>query len=368
MVMQKAEIDVFAFYLPQFHPCDANDQFWQVGFTDWVTTNAARPLYDGHNQPNIPGPLGYYDLADPRVIKHQAELAKEYGFRGFAIYHYWFAPDSRALEKPINLIRENTEIDIDYFISWVNADWTKSWVGESRVRIREQTYTEELFKLILADACEHFLDRGYYKINGKPLFYIHMPSKFDVSAFMRIGESMAAEKGFPGICWVAPEHHTDKKQREKFDFLIGYPPGDFSLSFAKRFSVIHWASKKIFKNLVTKDWLYTLFNVFDYRKYVDEYLKQIKSKCRKDKKYIPTMLTSWDNTPRYGRRGVVLKDSSPDHNQFFFKEILSCCANNDKKFLMVKAWNEWAEGNYLEPDQYYGVRRLEALRKAKFGA
>ncbi|MGF1765630.1 glycoside hydrolase family 99-like domain-containing protein, partial [Aliivibrio kagoshimensis] len=226
--MLKTDTKTYAFYLPQFHPCNANDEFWEEGFTDWVTTYGAKPLFEHHVQPIASTELGRYNLTDPDVIRKQAQLARDNNVDGFAIYHYWFGKGDRALEEPIEILRKNKDIDIGYYISWVNCNWTKSWVGNDKVIIREQQYDSEFYDELMLDAIEHFKDDRYQKLNGAPFFYIHSPKDFDVKSFMKKFSRLAQEYGFSRIIWLAPEIHVAKSQKVLFDYLLGYPPGDFN--------------------------------------------------------------------------------------------------------------------------------------------
>ena len=148
---------VFSYYLPQFHPDKMNDLFWGSGFTDWVTTTKAKPLFNGHEQPNFPGELGTYDLRSVEILEKQAIIAKSFGVDGFAFYNYIFDKDTIALDTPINNLRNHPEIDIEYFVCWVNADWTKSWIGDDQTFLYKQSYDDETLVKVITNACWHFL-------------------------------------------------------------------------------------------------------------------------------------------------------------------------------------------------------------------
>lgn len=354
---------VFAFYLPQFHPCDANNEFWEDGFTDWVTTYSAKPLFNGHNQPINSTTLGKYDLTDPCVIKKQAELAKEHGIDGFAIYHYWFDENKRALEKPIEIIRKNKNIDIEYYISWVNCNWTKSWVGEDRIVIREQKYSFELFNVLIEDSIKHFQDERYLKINGNPVFYIHSPKDFDVNKFILLMKEKALNAGFNNVSFIAPEIHVKDEQKSLFDRLISYPPGDYwSKKDRNKIKLWNYTTSKI-PSLRNSSFMFKYLKNIDYSKYVNNYFVHIESKINKN--FIPTIMQSWDNTPRYKYNGFVFKNATPENNYELYKKILKLSSDVGCDFILLKAWNEWAEGNVLEPDNVYGRKRLKAFSRAK---
>lgn len=356
---------VIAFYLPQFHPCEANDEFWESGFTDWVTTKNAQPIYNGHAQPIAPTALGEYSLENKEVIKQQAQMAKEYGVDGFAIYHYWFGKGQRALETPINLIRKNEDINIDYFISWVNCDWTKSWIGEHEVVIRKQEYDLAFYIELIEDALTHFSDERYVKMDGKPLFYIHNPNAFDVRLFIEIFNEKALERGWKGIHFIAPEIHADETVRTLFDHLIGFPPGDhmpLMFKVGNRF-------KNVISSLTRKCGIFSMtfkfFRVIDFKRYRKSYTTFIKRKLETNNKYLPTLMHSWDNTPRYREKGFVYDDATPEQNKYMYTSAFKLVKEKKLPLVFIKAWNEWAEGNTLEPDEKYGYERLRALKKAR---
>jgi hypothetical protein len=354
----------FAFYLPQFHPCKANDDFWCIGFTDWVTTRNSTPLFKGHNQPAVPTTLGEYDLSNKHAIIEQAKLAKASGLDGFAIYHYYFDCNETALETPIEIIYNNQEIDIEYFVSWVNCDWTKSWIGDNDTIIRTQKYSLELFHELAAQACRFFTDERYSKIDGKPIYYIHNPKDFDVEIFQKIVSSLARKFGIDDIIWIAPECHVLDSQRKLFSYLVGYPPGDHIQIWTRFKSFMKNSIVSAFPDLATNPLVHKYLRSRDYRSYVKSYLGFLKKKMASNDVYIPCIIHSWDNSPRYGFTSFYFKNALPVHNYELYKETFKLANQHNSPFILIKAWNEWAEGNTLEPDKQFGSQRLKALDMA----
>ena len=339
-----------------------NDLFWGEGFTDWTTTRAACPLYKGHAQPLLPSHLGYYDLRELSTIKKQAALAKMNGIDGFAIYHYLFDKDTKALNSPVNIIRNNPEIDIEYFLCWVNVDWTKSWVGDHDTILYKQVYDDETIRELARDACIHFSDNRYYKINNVPIFHIHEPFKIDFKIFKSKFLKYTSSLGFPKILFCAPEIHVHESQLNQIEFITGYPPGD--LSFLKlKFHLIYSSliKSKIISNFEQS---FRFFSTFNYPNYVKKYLKNIENKCKVDK-YIPTILSGWDNTPRYSYRGYLFNDFNGTEFGQLCEGALHSAKNHNKEFFLIKAWNEWAEGNVMEPSDRYGFSMLENFKNAQ---
>ena len=180
-VCQKIQkYEIILIFLPQFHFDKMNDLFWEQGFTDWVTTRRATPLFEGHQQPFLPHDLGFYDLSKKNTLEKQAKLAKNYNLDGFGIYHYFFDENTRALNIPIENLRNSYSIAIDYFICWVNADWSKGWVGDHQTLLYQQKNSSKLYKKIAEDASWHFQDDRYVKFKNLPLFYIHNPRNLNL--------------------------------------------------------------------------------------------------------------------------------------------------------------------------------------------
>lgn len=341
----------FAFYLPQFHPDEMNDFFWGKDFTDWVTTKAAKPLFKQHAQPHIPTKLGYYDLSDPDIIANQSRLAIDHGIDGFGVYNYIFDENTTALSTPLNNLRNNPSIEIEYFICWVNADWSKVWVGDPEISIYKQVYSIDLYKKVASNATFHFEDSRYFRLDNKPVFYIHEPRHIEIKEFKEVFMNIASKNGFHEILFAAPQIHVLQEQQDEFDYLLGYPPGDFPLS---PFKIDSEKFKVINKG------------VFSFSKYAAEYPALIKPKFR-NKKFIPTVLSGWDNTPRYKENGFVFHDFDHETFSLLFSSVLNDSIESNRDFLMVKAWNEWAEGNILEPSVRHGNKLLESIKRSMHG-
>jgi len=339
-----------------------NDLFWGLNFTDWETTKLAEPLYKKHKQPFLPSKLGYYDLRNVDAIKKQATMARNYGVDGFAIYHYFFDKKTKALDTPVNIIRNNSDIDIDYYLCWVNVDWSKSWVGDHNTLLYKQGYTEDTIKELAKNACHHFADRRYYKINNIPLFHIHEPYKIDFARFKQIFLKHTSLNGFPKVLFCAPEIHVKKSQINNLDYLTGYPPGDFSFLKLKM-HLIYSSLLSHYKYKIIQR-LFSIFSTLHYPRYVNEYLRYIDIKCS-NKKYIPTVLSGWDNTPRYKHRGFLFSQFNGEHFGRLCRGALNASIKNNKEFFMIKAWNEWAEGNVMEPSEQFGFSMLENFSNAK---
>lgn len=343
-----------------------NDLFWGENFTDWVTTKKAKPLFANHAQPFLPSDLGFYNLTNLETIKKQANLAKQHGIDGYGIYHYQFDKKTKALNTPIETIRDNKCIEIDYFVCWVNSDWTKSWVGDHDSVLYRQSNSVETYEALASDACSHFADDRYFKVNGKPVFYIHDPRALDLVEFKKVFLRISSQKGFNEVLFAAPSIHCLQNQVDLIDYLLGYPPGDLKILPFMIQKRLVWILEKLkyLEYIFAKTKLFNLLSTYRFDRYILRYSKYLSVKI-KSKKYIPVILSGWDNTPRYGYRGFLFTGFSAAR----FKELFSFTWRESKKakkdFLMIKAWNEWAEGNVLEPSCHHKKSVLEAIRDAR---
>lgn len=335
----------FAFYLPQFYPTPENDEFWGKGFTEWTNCAKARPLFAGHQQPKIPRDLGFYDLRLEETIAAQASYAKSIGVNGWAIWHYWFGEGKQTLELPTEKIRDNPEIDIDYFLVWVNSDWTKSWVGEDKVTIFKQQYSTESYRKQYEYLRTFFTDSRYEKIDNKPVLTVLDPGKFNCAEYQSMVNAWAVEDGWDGMFWLCPA--KSKKNNichDGFDLCFGYPPGDF---WEGTISGPGYGNDGLTK--------------IHYPSYAAAYANFVEERLKLEPRYVPTFLPNWDNTPRYADKGQVFTDASFETLRSFFGRLVELTKSSQLPFLMIKAWNEWAEGNMVEPDIHNGSVVSDAI-------
>jgi Glycosyltransferase WbsX len=347
------DVRLIAFYLPQFHPIPENDAWWGTGFTEWTNVAKAKPLFPGHYQPHIPADLGFYDLRLPETRRAQADLAKHHGVHAFCYYHYWFA-GKRLLERPFTEVLASGEPDFPFCLCWANQTWTGIWHGCPERVLMEQTYPG------LQDHQAHFdtllpafTDSRYVTVDGKPIFLIFQPTDIDART-TDLWRDMAMKAGLQGLHLVAVHHQANTwvPQEHGFD-------GSTTTNFPQRRRWISWNRpiKKLIQYCAGKSGGPT---VYDYK---DIVMNLLHSKAPHQDHY-PILIPNWDNTPRSGRNGLVLHNSTPE---LFRKQMrrafdLMKDVPSDRKIVFVKSWNEWAEGNYLEPDQRYGMGYLEVIR------
>ncbi|WP_373109117.1 glycoside hydrolase family 99-like domain-containing protein [Lachnoclostridium sp. Marseille-P6806] len=372
---------IIAFYLPQFHNIPENDEWWGDGFTEWVNVKAAKPLFEGHQQPKVPLNDNYYNLLDDNVKIWQAKIAKEHGVYGFCYYHYWFS-GKMLLEKPMEQMLKNKAVDIPFCISWANETWTKAWVNDEKKVLILQKYGEkDEWKQHFDYLLPFFKDDRYIKENNKPLFIIYRPEVVEcLNEMLDYWNQLAIENGFDGMCFAYQTINmdiTNGSDTSRFDYDIEFQPSyaRFDMSNQKsklavlkkiRRNVAKWFEKKFGIDLLrytspmmARKLLHT--NGIDYSEAWETILarKPISNKC------IPGAFAAWDNTPRHKERGWVYTNNTPEiFEKYLEKQIVRARDVYHKDMIFMYAWNEWAEGGYLEPDEEHGYAYLDAIRTA----
>lgn len=347
---------VIAFYLPQFHPIPENDEWWGKGFTEWTNVGKARRLFPGHYQPHVPADLGYYDLRSSETRKLQAEMAKFYGVDGFCYWHYWFGNGKRLLEKPFDEVLKSGEPDFPFCLGWANHSWeAKNWStkGKKNKLLIEQVYPG------IEDCHEHFnhvykafQDKRYLTYDGKPVFIVWQPEIIDTSFdYLKVWRELANEKGLKGIVFIGFTYYKDRISRI-YDLGYDYVVYDGLYDSGRKISNYHI----FFNKLLNK--VFQIPLRINYKHYQNFNLKQWLSS-----KALPCIIPNWDHTPRSGKKGVILK-STPSLFKTFLKRIVSHMQSGEIAcpLIFVKSWNEWGEGNHLEPDLKFGHKYLEALK------
>lgn len=350
-----------AFYLPQYHQIPENDQWWGKGFTEWVNVAKARPLYKGHHQPNIPADLGFYDLNYPDIRQKQADLAREAGIEAFCYWHYWFGNGKKLLEMPFNEVVKSGEPDFPFCLGWANHSWyNKLWDPSNPEKDKlliEQKYggTKDYidhFNYLLPA----FKDKRYLKVNNKLFFLLYDPIDFkDVANFIKTWRRLAAEHNIGDFYFVGTDF--DGRNKEKIHSL------GFDASYnSDTFNIHHKCSnlKKVL--LLLKRKYLKIPTLFEYSKAIDY---MIIDDCKKDNVF-PMIVPNWDHSPRSGTNAIILKDSTPKYFKKIAKRALEIVKNKpeQEQIILIKSWNEWGEGNYMEPDFRYGKQYIRALKEA----
>ena len=375
LIMNKDRMKVIAYYLPQYHIIDENEKFWGKGFTEWVSVKNAKPLYEGHLQPRKPLNDNYYNLLDDSIKQWQIELAKKYGIYGFCFYHYWFN-GKLLLEKPIEQFFENKNCDLHFCLSWANEPWTDVWVKDkgSTVLIEQKYGNQDDWKMHYAYISKFFKDDRSIKVNGKPLFIIYRAGIISrLNEMLDFWNLLAVEDGFPGLSFAYQNLYNGKPQapdESRFDYNIFFEPNYAFYDLNKKNFKVLRSIKMLLANFCEK---YTKLNLraisppkksvamIDYDKAWESIINRIpfNNKC------IPGAFTNWDNTPRRGVKGLVYNGSTPEKFQKYLSiQIQNAIKIYKKDMLFLFAWNEWSEGGFLEPDEYYEYGYLNAVKNA----
>lgn len=348
-------------YLPQYHTFPENDEWWGKGYTEWSAVKSAKPLFKGHLQPKVPMDKRYYDLVNEGVQtwKWQAEIARKYGVYGFCVYQYWFC-GKMLMQRPLEILLEHPEIDINYSICWANETWTRTWYGLESEILQKQEYGDKAnwrdhFEYLL----QFFKDSRYIKIDNKPVLQIYRTFDIECLPEMKAAfDQWAKEEGFDGVCFIGGMTAGEAENRKDVvDAFYTFEPGyslkhalssaqimSYNISVLLKSTYNKLFNKTVLERVIKADWIYRAIKNRDYAD----------NEC-------PGLIGEWDNTPRRKHKGLLYKGTSPER----FKKVLAVLKDkvDGRKydFVYINAWNEWGEGAMLEPEQTLGYSYLEAI-------
>lgn len=353
---------VIAIYLPQFHPFKENDEWWGPGFTEWTNVAKARPRFRGHYQPHIPADLGFYDLRLEETRIAQAQMAQENGIYGFCYYHYWFNGNI-LMGRPLREVIKTAKPNFPYMICWANENWTKAWDGKEKDILILQKYSEE-------DDIKHinylldnvFCDPRYIKVNEKPVFSIYRSTNFpNMRNTIQLWREEAWKRRLElYLCRMESFGEYGKQYLDDgFDAAIEFQPHKADIVMPFYENTIPRLVNKVYRKVAKKDFFPI---VYDY----GEYIKLACKRPKPDYKRFPCVTPSWDNSPRRQNNFFAFVNSTPDKYGRWLQDVLLKFTpySIDENFVFINAWNEWAEGNHLEPDLKWGRGYLEATKKA----
>lgn len=356
--MNKPSARLLAFYLPQFHPVPENDKWWGKGFTEWTNVGKARSLYPGHYQPKVPADLGYYDLRVPETRKAQAEMARQYGIEGFCYWHYWFGNGKRLLERPFNEVIASGEPDFPFCLAWANESWRGFFHGiKTKETLIEQLYPgEKDYIAHFEEVLPAFKDKRYITVDGKPLFMIYHPldNQTEIILFMRIWRELAEKNGLKGIFFVGQTYNLGHEKETLLSM------GFDAINDVRMFQY-EWQQPKLHRIAKFFHKWFNLPYIVSYKKASRSFI----SREAEDIKVIPTIIPNWDHSPRSERQALIFHNSHPEHFENHMKDVVNSIKDKPKehRIAFIKSWNEWAEGNYLEPDLRYGCGYLEVIKR-----
>ena len=346
------DIKTLAFYLPQYHTFKENDEWWGKGFTEWTNTKKSLPRFENHYQPRTPHKdIGYYSLDNIDTIKKQVQLAKKHGIYGFCFFYYWFS-GKRLIEKPVDFLLEHTVVDFPFCLCWANENWTRTWDGSEHSVLIKQDYTKDDQINFIKDIKKYIIDNRYIKIDNKPVIMIYNPTQIpDFEKLIENWRKCAIDEGIGEIyimskCDLA---NTEYKYTKYVDAEFDFPPQGIG---HKETKITGLPSEKI----------------FNYKRIVDD-IEHLYREHFPLKTFYHTCTMGWDNSARRKDNYTVYYNYSLDSYYKWLRVIIEETRrrnNPDKRFIFVNAWNEWAEGTYLEPDEKYGYANINTLSKAIF--
>lgn len=356
-------IKIIAFYLPQFHEIEENNLWWGDRFTEWENVKKAVPLFEGHRQPRIPLDEYYYDLGNVSAIKRQADIANKYNIYGFCFYHYWFN-GRMLLEKPVELLYKNKDIDLRYCFSWANETWSRTWTNEKEILIKQTYGGKEEWKKHFMYFLPYFQDERYIKVNNSPMLLIYKSALIpDINRMMEYWNELAQKEGFDGIHFVETLRAKKRDNRtENYSASVEFEPAR-SINVRPAIVINFRRMKRRFiriMNLITKkskpeNGIWKFQNIAN-----------ISLRFKNDRNTYGGVFVGWDNSPRVNTRSFIITEPTRDE----FQKLLNAKAdkiirNNDtdNQFIFVNAWNEWGEGTYLEADSVNKYMYLEEIKK-----
>lgn len=347
---------LIAYYLPQYYQIPQNDAWFGRGFTEWSNTSKAVPQFEGHWQPHIPIDVGYYNLETTHAMYRQVELAKMYGIHGFCFYYYWFSGGEKIMEKPIENWLQDKDIDFPFMFFWANEDWTNTW-GNS-ADIGTKTYSAKMkpddVKKFVKDILPFISDKRYITVDGRPHIIIYQAKKDPyLPDFINEIGLLLQKEGVkkPYISLVFPD-----------DFDSTFDPRVYGADAAVEFgSHLRVMPEELSHSVTNSKLMNPLASITEYNmeKFVNEevFLKG-------DNGTYPIYkgaMTHFDNSARKIYTSAQIFSISPDLYEKWLTKSIEY-SKTDQVF--ITAWNEWAEGMHLEPDQKYGYAYLQATKNA----
>lgn len=356
---------LIAIHLPQFHPFEENDEWWGKGFTEWSNVAKATPRFRGHYQPHIPTDTGFYDLRLPESRQMQADMAIEYGIYGFCYYHYWFN-GKRLMKRPVDEIISSGKPDFPFMLCWANENWSRNWDGGFSKILIKQEYCKEDYENHMKFLCENvFPDKRYIRVNNRPFFAVYKPQLFpNIKECVEIWRDVAKNYGFELYLGYMTRDNVDYT-KEGFDCAIDFQPhNDGYLKKTAIQQVLDFKNSNILHRLFRKFFPHK-DNPFNLSYYYKDYVDYACSQDEPDFKFYPCITPSWDNASRRKGWFFMLKNSTPALYGKWLRHILDHFHpfSKEENFVFINAWNEWAEGNHLEPDTKWGRGYLEETKR-----
>ena len=373
-------VRLLAFYFPQLHAIPENDAWWGKGFTDWVNVRRAQPQFRGHNQPRVPLGGRYYDQSQKETLAWQIDLARSHGVAGFCHYHYWF-DGKQLLETPTNLVMASPELDFPFCLAWANETWSRRWDGRDHHILQEQTHRpdKEIWKKHFDYLFRAWSDPRSVKVDGKPVFLVYRAHRItQIGDMFDFWRELAHQHGLPGIYLVSMKqyefplpdvlrHFDATMQFQPFEAIYSPDYEGTVLETSKPVAALRLLPERV--QDVLRAIRYKVFSGLTYYDY-DKVWKQILKVEREGGiPAFPGAFVDWDNTARYVKRARIFRGVSPERFEYWLRQLVEVTARRPapEQLIFLNAWNEWAEGTYLEPDEKHGFKYLEAVKRCMEG-
>lgn len=355
------EIKILAMYLPQYHKVEENEIWWGEGFTDWVATKNASPLFENHYQPHIPLNHNYYDLMEKETMQWQADLLKKYSVDGMCIYHYWFKDGRKILEKPAENLLRWKDIDLPFCFCWANETWARSWSSISNKNVWANTYEKESYSIDNGILLEQnygneeswknhfeyllpfFKDERYIKINGHPVFMVYkIKDVHCLSEMIYLWNELSQQAGIKKPYIIGSGCGNTTKNLSIDAKMIRQP--------AEGLSVLQAEDRRLQNGVIIRQ----------YEKVWEKILEEVPI----GKTFFEGFV-GYDDTPRRGIEGNVIVKATPQKFEYYFTQLIAKSVAYGNEFVFINAWNEWGEGMHLEPDEKNGAEYLEVISRSK---
>jgi len=351
---------IIAFYLPQFHPVSENDIWYGEGFTEWTNVAKAKKLFFGHYQPHVPANLGFYDLRVKENQLKQIELAKQYGIDVFCYWHYWFGNGKRLLQMPFDNVVNDQNLNFPFCLAWANHSWEKKlWNNQknNQTIMKQEYFGPEDYQKHFYELLNAFQDKRYFRVDEKIFFVIYAPlDNLEIVEFIRIWRELAKKENLNDFYFVGKTF--DSKDKEKilnlgFDAIYNDTTLLIHTKLPKPLKVYQLLKRKILRKPT----------VFKYKNAI----KYMNTQDNKSGNTIPVVAPNWDHSPRSGNNSLILHDSKPKYFEKILDDVFHTIQSKDEKdkIIIIKSWNEWGEGNHLEPDLRFGTKYLDVVLKVK---
>jgi lipopolysaccharide biosynthesis protein len=343
--------------------------WWGAGFTEWNNVVKGRARFKGHYQPHLPSELGFYDLRLAEVREMQVKLAASHRINGFCYYHYWFN-GKVLLERPIKEILKNKKLDFPFCMCWANENWTRAWDGLDNEILIQQKYTYEDSLKHIKYLIKYFKDSRYIKIDECPLFLIYRVENIpNIARLLDLWKKVAKDNGIKDIFFSGVTNGFSGLNEKDilnlgFNAVVNFQPNrenfpkrkaNFKTNFYEflRKALPNQLYQYLKRNL-------SAIKIINYNDMVEDII----ANWNKNGATFPCVFPSWDNSARRSTP-TIIQNTNPKKYGYWLENAIRMVRNNDddKKIVFINAWNEWAEGCHLEPDQKFGRAFLLETKK-----